>query len=695
MSIICKHSQTSRWIHATPEFLSSPTGDTRISDHSDKVAESLTSSNHKIKDRNGDGQTTISYAFTEFSEVKKRAFRQALRSWEDIVKVKFVENGKDADTHLSVKEVPGGGGNASFPNVYGSQEINIGKNEGAGLHAAMVHEIGHTLGLEHPDLNLPESSDVYSTMSNSFTMFRPNANKKNSILSDSSQTPLMHDIAGAHRIYEPNHETRKGDTIYGFNSNSERDHYTLSSANDLPFFCVWDNGGDDTLDFSGFKQNQKINLNAGSHSNVGGRNNSVSIAKGVVVENAIGGSGHDELIGNQVNNKLTGGAGSDTLIGGGGADTFVYNQASDSSPANPDILEDFTSGVDKIDLSKILKEAGIERPTLVNALTGRKGELTLSYDEDAKRHKLVLDVNGKLDSALLILSKRPIKLDDILTHADPKPEPKPEPESQPRPKPKPEPESEPKPTPKPKPESEPKPKPESEPKPKPEPTPTPAPCFKPDTGDTVYGFNANTGRPSTTLTSACDKPHFNVYDSEGNDTLDFSGFYQDQRIDLTPGTRSSVGGLQDNVFISQATLIENAIGGKGNDRISGNRADNVLIGGAGADHLTGNGGFNTFSYQLACDSPRDNADLLLDFTTGKDKIDLRKMSENAQVRLNYVNEYGNRPGDTIIVHNPITNRYLLGIDLTGDGKTDFLIKSTRPISCEDVLGLNIRDDGYL
>ena len=51
----------------------------------------------------------------------------------------------------------------------------------------------------------------------------------------------------------------------------------------------------------------------------------------------------------------------------------------------------------------------------MNALTGRKGELTLSYDEDAKLHKLVLDVNGKLDSALVILSKRPIKLDDILT----------------------------------------------------------------------------------------------------------------------------------------------------------------------------------------------------------------------------------------------------------------------------------------
>ena len=322
-------------------------------------------------------------------------------------------------------------------------------------------------------------------------------------------------------------------------------------------------------------------------------------------------------------------------------------------------------------------------PELVSVLTGRKGELTLSYDENAKMHKLVLNVSGKPDSALLILSKGPIALDDILTHADSKPEPGPEPEPEPAPKPRPEPE------PKPRPKREPKPKPE------PEPRPTPVSCPRPDTRDTVYGFNANTGRPSTTLTSACDKPYFSVDDRKGNDTVDFSGFYQDQQIDLTPGTRSSVGGLRDNVFITQTTVIENAIGGKGNDRISGNSADNILIGGAGADHLTGNGGFNTFSYHFACDSPRNNADTLLDFTTGKDKIDLRKMSENAQVKLNYVNQYRNQPGDTIIVHNPFTGRYFLGVDLTGDGKTDFLIKSTRPISNEDVIGLNIQDDGYL
>lgn len=640
---------------------------------SDKVAQELTRENYKLKDKNGDGQITVSYKFLDssdpdtswlkesgalaFSQARRKAFKSAIQAWEDVVKVKFTENAKEADAFFVLHANPGVGGYAVMPNDQGTANIGIGVGDkNSPLHSSMIHELGHSLGLGHPIGDYLENNHTHTAMSYRNKWWRP-ANERGVRVSDSNLTPAMHDIAAAHLIYTPNNETRKGNTTYGFNSNTERDHYTLTSADDLTNFCVWDNGGEDTLDFSGFKQNQKINLTAETLSDVGGRVGNVSIAKGVVMENAIGGTGHDVLIGNHVNNRLTGGAGRDTLIGGGGADTFVYNKASDSTPGNPDVLEDFTSGVDKIDLSRVLKDAGIEKPELVSVLTGRKGELTLSYDKNAKMHKLVLNVSGKPDSALLILSKRPIALDDILTHADSKPEPGPEPQ--------------------------------------PDPKPTPVSCPRPDTRDTVYGFNANTGRPSTTLTSACDTPYFSVDDRKGNDTLDFSGFYQDQQIDLTPGTRSSVGGLRDNVFITQTTVIENAIGGKGNDRISGNSADNILIGGAGADHLTGNGGFNTFSYHFACDSPRNNADTLLDFTTGKDKIDLRKMSENAQVKLNYVNQYRNQPGDTIIVHNPFTGRYFLGVDLTGDGKTDFLIKSTRPISNEDVIGLNIQDDGYM
>ncbi|WP_248730841.1 M10 family metallopeptidase C-terminal domain-containing protein [Pseudomonas sp. MWU13-2517] len=213
--------------------------------------------------------------------------------------------------------------------------------------------------------------------------------------------------------------------------------------------------------------------------------------------------------------------------------------------------------------------------------------------------------------------------------------------------------------------------------------------------DTVYGFNSNTGKPEMTLTSASDKPDFTVWDDRGVDTFDFSGFEQDQSIDLRGGSRSSVGGMKENIRIAENTVIENAIGGRGNDRIVGNSADNVMTGGAGADTLVGGGGWNTFKFNAFTDSTRTQADLLLDFNTGQDKIDLSQMAIDGKVAFNFVNAYTGQAGDTLIKFNPQSGRYLLAIDLDGDSKTDFLIKSTRMISPEDVIGLNIKDDGYL
>ncbi|WP_075294590.1 M10 family metallopeptidase C-terminal domain-containing protein [Pseudomonas fluorescens] len=215
------------------------------------------------------------------------------------------------------------------------------------------------------------------------------------------------------------------------------------------------------------------------------------------------------------------------------------------------------------------------------------------------------------------------------------------------------------------------------------------------TDDTIYGFNSNTGKPETTLKSASDKPDFNVWDERGNDTFDFSGFKQNQIISLRGGSFSSVGGMKENVRIDEKTVIENAVGGRGNDRIIGNSANNVLTGGAGADTLEGGGGWNTFKFNAFSDSTRTHADLLVDFNTGKDKIDLSQMARDGKVALNFVENYTGAAGDTIIKFNPQTGRYLLAIDLDGDGKTDFLIKSTRMISPEDVIGLNIKDGGYL
>jgi len=50
---------------------------------------------------------------------------------------------------------------------------------------------------------------------------------------------------------------------------------------------------------------------------------------------------------------LQGGVGSDLMTGGAGADTFRYLTADDSTMAAPDVILDFATGVDKIDLRSI------------------------------------------------------------------------------------------------------------------------------------------------------------------------------------------------------------------------------------------------------------------------------------------------------------------------------------------------------
>jgi len=199
-----------------------------------------------------------------------------------------------------------------------------------------------------------------------------------------SSGPLMDDIAAIQKLYGANFNTRAGDTTYGFNSNAGRDYLGATSSSDKLVFSVWDGGGKDTFDFSGFTQNQKINLNEASFSDVGGMVGNVSIAKGVTIENAIGGSGNDLLIGNSASNELKGGAGNDIIYGAGGADklwggsgsdTFVYAASSDSKPGASDQIMDFVSGLNKIDLTAITKGAGLH---FVNSFSGAAGDAVLT-----------------------------------------------------------------------------------------------------------------------------------------------------------------------------------------------------------------------------------------------------------------------------------------------------------------------------
>lgn len=301
--------------------------------------------------------------FSRFTEVQINATLLALASWSDVANVTFTRVGagtsgdgaySNSATMLFGNYNSGAAGAAAFAFFPGSRDaastsgdmwINISQqaNQSGNVFQygllTLVHEIGHTLGIDHPaDYNAGENQPTYQANANYFedsyqftlmSYFSESNTGANFTATDGFTTiypaaPMMDDIMAAQRLYGANMTTRTGNTVYGFGSNAERPWFSIGSAAQQVVFCVWDAGGIDTFNFSGYSQNQLINLGSGYFSNVGGLVGNVSIAIGATIENAIGGSGNDVINGNAASNVLRGGGGNDSLNGGAGIDTAEY-----------------------------------------------------------------------------------------------------------------------------------------------------------------------------------------------------------------------------------------------------------------------------------------------------------------------------------------------------------------------------------
>jgi serralysin len=144
--------------------------------------------------------------------------------------------------------------------------------------------------------------------------------------------------------------------------------------------------------------------------------------------------------------------------------------------------------------------------------------------------------------------------------------------------------------------------------------------FNTNAGNTVYTWSPTTGETFIDGVgqgaSSANKVYEAIWDGGGIDTYNLSNYSSNLVIDLRPGEWSTFSTAQLADLDSAApgvhlaagnvanayqyngdprSLIENAIGGSGNDTLIGNQANNLLAGGAGNDVLAGLEGNDTLT----------------------------------------------------------------------------------------------------
>jgi serralysin len=160
------------------------------------------------------------------------------------------------------------------------------------------------------------------------------------------------DIAALQALYCANMTTATGNDVYALPTKNDRGTGWMS---------IWDAGGIDTISSAASKTGVTIDLRAatlapndpgagGYISQQKGIAGGFTIAKGVVIENAVGSAYDDVLIGNSAANVLDGGAGNDTYYLDSPSDVVVDSGGNDTVYAtfkfsNPAIENVFVNGV--------------------------------------------------------------------------------------------------------------------------------------------------------------------------------------------------------------------------------------------------------------------------------------------------------------------------------------------------------------
>src|SRR5712691_11738027 len=307
--------------------------------------------------------------FQAFPANLEDAARQALAIYSQYVNLAFSEITETSSTHadirLAMAALVNAGGRGYFPgddsaksgDVWldtGSFSLWFNPVLGSNGFQAVMHEIGHALGLSHPGFSMDPTHFGWDYTIMNYAQY-PTATKIG--FGEAAETPMLADVAALQYMYCANFNTHSENTTYQWSPTSG-EMFINGVGQGAPlrntiYMTLWDGGGIDTYDFSNYTSNVTADLRPGEWSSPAffsddrGANqvadlntarfagDPIVFARGSIanaylyngdtrslIENAIGGSGNDTLIGNQGNNVLTGNGGDDTFFYTGGIDTF-------------------------------------------------------------------------------------------------------------------------------------------------------------------------------------------------------------------------------------------------------------------------------------------------------------------------------------------------------------------------------------
>ena len=310
------------------------------------------------------GTPVVSYSLgSDWSASEAAALNDALALWSGVANIRFQAAAPGTTAQIEIERTHQGLSDTSFiyqnGNVVGarigidtsaacwSDIVTLGavdRSWGNAGFTAVLHELGHALGLSHPanySLNcsaqIGDQVDYTDTMQYSLMSYFESAySGANWGLPGGSnlhpQTPMLYDIQAVQNIYGANTTTLAGNLTFGFNSSfGPGSAHPLReydfSQNPTPALTLWAGGDNNTLDLSGFSANATVNLTPGAFSSVAGYVDNLAIAYGCKIDRAIGGSGDDRFTVNADNDWIDGGGGNNTVVFGDSLANFSLSRS--------------------------------------------------------------------------------------------------------------------------------------------------------------------------------------------------------------------------------------------------------------------------------------------------------------------------------------------------------------------------------